>query len=74
MMLNKWRILVFLLCAIFNIVIGTIEPMRKHEICLNYSGRRVYLEAHEQGILQATNVSIPNYKNVSIFLCSIKSC
>lgn len=66
MMFREWQILGILSSVFFNIAIGIIDPVRKNDICLNYSGRRIYLEAHEQGILQATNVSILNYKNVSI--------
>lgn len=66
MMFKEWPILAILSSVFFNIAIGVIDPVRKNEICLNYNGRRIYLEAHEQGILRATNVSNLNNKNVSI--------
>lgn len=51
-------------CLIVDIISTDLNSLRKHEICHSYSGRRIYLETNEQGILQATNVSEPNYKNV----------
>lgn len=36
------------------------------EICNLYNGRRIYLELGEHGQIEATNVSVPAYINVSI--------
>lgn len=49
--------------------VKTLEKSRifpNYEICNRYNGRRIYLDLGEQGVLKATNITVPNLTNVRI--------
>lgn len=42
-----------------------------YEICNRYNGRRIYVDLGEQGVVKATNITVPLTTNVRLTLLSI---
>lgn len=63
---HVWKVFCCLLIVnILDLVGAFTKYSRSSEICSVNNGKRIYLELGDEGVLKATNITVPSFLNVS---------